>query len=70
MTKPAATSVTKALTSFFNTGDSKVPATQWLAQLKKLSTAEKVELAQEIAALGGVDLVLSEKEQEAWNSMG
>jgi hypothetical protein len=59
----ASVTTTKALTNFFNTGEAKVNAKDWLAQLKQLSTAEKVELAQEIAALDGVTLSLSDKEQ-------
>ena len=57
------TTVTKALTGFFNTGEAKKSAKDWLAELKKLSTKEKVELAQEIAALDGATLSLSDKEK-------
>ncbi len=45
--------VTKALTGYFNQGDGKVPAPQWLAELKALSTEEKRELAEGVAAITG-----------------
>lgn len=42
----ATVTVTKALTNFFNQGEAKLPAQQWLAQLKQLTPAEKIELAE------------------------
>lgn len=59
----ASVTTTKALTNFFNQGDGKVGAKDWLAELKKLSTAEKVEMAREIAALDGLTLQLTDKEK-------
>jgi hypothetical protein len=49
----AATTVIKALTNYFNESTSKRPNTQWLAELKALSTEEKRALAEGVAALTG-----------------
>lgn len=45
--------VTKALTGYFNQEPRKVPAQEWLKELKALSPAEKTELAQGVAAITG-----------------
>lgn len=47
------TTVTKALTNFFNTGDAKRPAKDWLLELKALTDSEKLELAQGVCAITG-----------------
>ncbi len=49
----ASTTVTKALTGFFNVGEGKRPAKVWLEELKALSAEEKHALAQEVCALTG-----------------
>jgi hypothetical protein len=52
----ATVSVTKALTDYFNQGEGKRPAAQWLLELRALTTAEKRELAEGIVALTGDEL--------------
>lgn len=49
----AARTVTGILTNYFNTGDVKVPAQQWLAQLKELTDEEKLELARDVCVVTG-----------------
>lgn len=49
----AKTTVTKALTGFFNTGDGKRQASEWLKELKALTDAEKLALAEQICAVTG-----------------
>lgn len=49
----ATVTVTKALTSYFNVEPRKVPAKQWLEELKALSTAEKLALAEGVTAITG-----------------
>lgn len=46
-------SVTKALTQYFNEGDGKRPAKDWLAELKQFSPEEKRALALEVCAVNG-----------------
>lgn len=41
----ATVTITKALTNYFNTGTAKLKAADWLAELKKLTAEEKLELA-------------------------
>lgn len=56
----AATTITKALTGYFNTTDSrKVPAKEWLMELKALTDAEKLELAESVCAITGDTLTAS-----------
>lgn len=43
----------KALTNYFNVGDGKKQAKDWLAEVKELSPAEKLELAQGVCAITG-----------------
>lgn len=49
----ATTTVTKALTAFFNEGAGKRPAKDWLLELKALSADEKRNLAEEVCAFTG-----------------
>lgn len=42
----ATVTITKALTNYFNQGTAKLPAKEWLAELKKFSPEEKIELAE------------------------
>jgi hypothetical protein len=48
--------VTKALTGFFNTGDGKRSTTEWMGELKALTTEEKAELAALVCAVTGDSL--------------
>jgi phenylpyruvate tautomerase PptA (4-oxalocrotonate tautomerase family) len=45
--------VTKALTNFFNVGEGKRPAAQWLKELKALTPEEKAGLAAEVCEVTG-----------------
>jgi hypothetical protein len=49
----AQTTVTKALSGFFNVGEGKVPASQFLAELRALTTEEKRELAELVCEVTG-----------------
>ena len=49
----AAVTVTKALSGFFNVEPRKVPAQEWLKELKALSPDEKRELAEAVCAFTG-----------------
>lgn len=49
----AKTTVTKCLTAYFNTGDGKRPAKDWLEELKKFTPEEKQKLAEEVCAVTG-----------------
>lgn len=49
----ATVTVTKALNSYFNSGDGKRPAQDFLRELRELSTEEKLALAQEIVKVNG-----------------
>lgn len=49
----AQTTVTKALTAFFNTGEGKRPAKVWLEELKALTPEEKANLAADVCAITG-----------------
>jgi hypothetical protein len=57
----AATTVTKALTGFFNQGEGKRPAKVWLDELKALSVDEKAKLAQEVCDFTGDTLMEASK---------
>jgi len=46
-------SVLKHLTDYFNVGDGKRPLTEWAKEVKALSPAEKLELAQGVCAITG-----------------
>jgi hypothetical protein len=61
----AKTTVTKALNGYFNSGDGKVPAKDWLGEMKKMTALEKIKLAREVVAVTGDELVLNEAEQKA-----
>lgn len=50
------TTITKALTGYFNQGDGKRPAQEWLKELKALSADEKRELAQGVCDITGDEL--------------
>ena len=50
------TTVTKALTNFFNVGEGKRPAREWLNELKALSPEEKKELAIMVCAETGDEI--------------
>jgi hypothetical protein len=52
----AKTTVTKALTSFFNTGEGKRDNKVWLGELRALSADEKLSLAREVCAVTGDEL--------------
>ena len=52
----AKTTVTKALTGYFNVEPRKVPAQEWLKELKALSSEEKRELAMGVVAITGDEL--------------
>lgn len=52
----AQVTVTKALTGYFNEGDGKRPAKDWLQELKALTPEEKQALAQDVCALTGDEL--------------
>ena len=54
----ASVSIVKALTNFFNVGDGKVPAKEWMGELKALTPAEKQGLAEMVVAATGDTLVL------------
>lgn len=41
------------ITNYYNSGENKLPATQWVAELKKLTPEDKMELAAGIAAITG-----------------
>lgn len=47
------TTVTKALTGYFNQGDGKRSAQVWLQELKALSTDEKQALAEAVCEITG-----------------
>lgn len=49
----ATISVTKALTNFFNVDPVKLPAKEWVAELRKLTPDDKAELAQGVCAITG-----------------
>ena len=49
----AAVTVTKALTEYFNKGDRKVGAKEWLLELKAFSVDEKRALAEAVCAVTG-----------------
>lgn len=49
----AQTTVTKALTGYFNAGAGKRLAKVWLEELKALTTEEKAELAEGVCAITG-----------------
>lgn len=55
----ATVSVTKCLTEYFNSGDGKRAAKDWLAELKALSVAEKRELAEGVCLITGDTLASS-----------
>jgi hypothetical protein len=46
-------SVVSILTAYFNSGEGKRTNTQWLAELRALSTEEKQELAEGVCAITG-----------------
>jgi hypothetical protein len=48
--------VTKALSNFFNQGEGKVPASDFLKELRALSPEEKLDLAQGVCAVTGDEL--------------
>lgn len=49
--------IVKALTGYFNVPPVKLPASGWVAELRKLSAEEKLELAQGVCAVTGDELV-------------
>lgn len=49
----AAVTIIKALTNYFNVGEAKLPAKEWLAELKKFTPGEKRELAELVVAETG-----------------
>ena len=49
----AARGVTSILAAYFNEGEGKRPLTMFQAELKALSTEEKLELAQGVCAITG-----------------
>lgn len=49
----ATVTITKALTNYFNVDGAKLKASDWLAELKKLTPAEKLELATLVVAETG-----------------
>jgi hypothetical protein len=50
---------TAILTGYFNQGEGKVSNTQWLAELKALSSEEKTQLALGVCAITGDELKAS-----------
>ena len=53
----ATTTITKALAGYFNSGDGKRAANTFIAELRALSDAEKLELAEGVCAITGDTLV-------------
>lgn len=49
----ATVTITKALTNYFNVGTAKKPAKEWLTDLKALTPAEKLDLAEMVVAETG-----------------
>ena len=52
----AKTTVTKALSNYFNTGEGKRSASDFLKELRDLTPAEKLELAQGVVEITGDEL--------------
>lgn len=50
-------SVTKVLTQYFNSGDGKRATSEWMKELKALTTEEKRELAEGVCAVTGWELI-------------
>lgn len=53
----AAKGVIAILTNYFNVGSAKRPNTEWLAEIKALTTEEKRELAEGVCAITGDTVV-------------
>lgn len=49
----AEVTIVKALTGYFNVTPNKLPASGWVAELRKLSDTEKLELAQGVCEITG-----------------
>lgn len=56
----AAKTITAILTGFFNQGEGKRPAAEWLKEMKALTVDEKRELAEGVCAITG-DTITSSK---------
>lgn len=49
----ATVTITKALSNYFNVEPRKVPAQEWLKELRALTPAEKLNLAEGVVAITG-----------------
>lgn len=55
----ATVTVAKALNGYFNTGDGKRTAKEFLEELKEFTPEEKLDLAREVTKITGDELVAS-----------